>query len=649
LALRAEGVRADHPSQAKLVDERHRGELLHFFGNHELLATELMALVLLKFPDAPASFRRGVLETLKEEQIHTRLYIHRMAQCGVEFGELPLSDYFWRSVSSMNDPLDYVTRLSLTFEQANLDYSREYGKIFNAVGDDATGRILEKIYHDEIDHVGFGLKWFRRWKAAGKTDWEAFRERLVFPLSPVRAKGPGFNAAGRTEAGLDATFIQELQVFQQSRGRTPSVYWFNPDAEQCAAQNAATAASSTAAALQHDLAFLPAFLSRQDDILVVPQRPAPEFLLQLQAAGFALPETLPVASGPLPKLERKTRDFRPWAWTPDSLAFFQENLTPAERDTLWNASRRALFAKSWSAAWGRSLAEASGDHPWMAPPEVYGRPAESLKELDALRADWARRGYPDLVCKAPFGTAARGLRCLRSGEPVAPALRAWLETVWEEQDVVMVEPWLERIHDFSVQMQMDADGLRTRAFTRLVNNPRGQFKGILTNSFTKGMEPALARFLMERREGRPRIYQWYTDELSPRLEKSLQEAGFNGPLGIDAFVYRDPSGQLRLKPMVEINPRYTMGRVAHELSERCAKTSVGFFQILTRAQLRQTGTPDPTNYAAVLRAAFPVTMTEEALPRLRSGSLVLNDPGAAKQFLAVFHVRENMDALPWER
>ena len=49
-----------------------------------------------------------------------------MKQCGVEFGELPLSDYFWKSVSSMEDPLDYVTRLSLTFEQANLDFTLTY-------------------------------------------------------------------------------------------------------------------------------------------------------------------------------------------------------------------------------------------------------------------------------------------------------------------------------------------------------------------------------------------------------------------------------------------------------------------------------------------------------------------------------------------
>jgi uncharacterized ferritin-like protein (DUF455 family) len=104
LSLRSGDERAAHPRPSQLIDERERGRLLHFFGNHELLATELMALALLKFPEAPKSFRMGLLETLKEEQIHTRIYMHRMKQCGIEFGELPLSDYFWKSVSSMEDP-----------------------------------------------------------------------------------------------------------------------------------------------------------------------------------------------------------------------------------------------------------------------------------------------------------------------------------------------------------------------------------------------------------------------------------------------------------------------------------------------------------------------------------------------------------------
>ena len=60
-------ARGGFPGIRHLEQDRERGRLLHFFANHELLATELMALVLLRFPDAPAAFRKGVLQTLKDE------------------------------------------------------------------------------------------------------------------------------------------------------------------------------------------------------------------------------------------------------------------------------------------------------------------------------------------------------------------------------------------------------------------------------------------------------------------------------------------------------------------------------------------------------------------------------------------------------
>src|SRR4029077_16237708 len=93
--------KTDFPGVHLLEREQERGRLLHFFANHELLATELMALALLRFPEAPTAFRRGLYQTLKDEQAHTHLYLQRMRECGTHFGDLPVSGYFWRSVASM--------------------------------------------------------------------------------------------------------------------------------------------------------------------------------------------------------------------------------------------------------------------------------------------------------------------------------------------------------------------------------------------------------------------------------------------------------------------------------------------------------------------------------------------------------------------
>ncbi len=651
LRLRENGTKVNHPSKAKLVDEKERGRLLHFFGNHELLATELMALALLKFPQAPPSFRQGVLETLKEEQIHTRLYIHRMKQCGVEFGELPLSNYFWKSVSSMEDPLDYVTRLSLTFEQANLDYSLEYKQVFESVGDDATANLLDRIYRDEIEHVGFGLKWFRRWKASGKTDWEVFRERLTFPLSPSRAKGNLFNKAGRTAAGLDDAFINDLQIFHQSRGRTPSILWFNPDAEYYAAQNPESQGSLQSTPLQDDLEILPLFYSRRDDILLLTTPPKLEHLQRIQNAGFSLPEILTLGDHETaPAISRKIGNLRPWSWTPDSIGFFRntfESLTrPITTDTLWNDSIRELFSKSWSANWGKQLAQEPTSPDWFAPPEVYGETISDLESLIATRKKMQQLGYEDIVCKAPFGTAANGNRCILEHEIISESTRKWLNRVWKEQGGTVVEPWLNRVFDFSIQFEVAPRQSKVVAYTRLENNSRGQFKGIVSANLCHGIDSEIARFLMRPEEGKPRVYHWFEDVLGPRILDVIRESEYSGPLGIDAFVYRTKKGKLRLKPIVELNPRMTMGRIGYELGKHNAARSVGLFQILTRSQLKRMDSPDFCDFGRKLYQNHPIVLTRETKPRITSGSIMLNDPTTAKKFLAVYHVRECIEALP---
>ena len=289
LKMAARGERAELPAEHELEREEPRAVLLHFFANHELLATELMALVLLRFPEAPTAFRRGVLQTLKDEQEHTRLYMERMARCGVAFGDLPVNGFFWRHVADMESPLDYVSRLSLTFEQANLDYAQHYGGIFGRMGDVDTAALLGRIYEDEIGHVGVGLHWFRKWKRGEESDWEAWRKVLRFPMIPARARGAGpFNAEGRRRAGLDEEFIASLEVFSQSRGRSPDVYLFNPGAETCAAARDAGAAQreKVSASLARDLDVLPLLLCSPDDVVLVQRAPGAEHLRELKRSGL---------------------------------------------------------------------------------------------------------------------------------------------------------------------------------------------------------------------------------------------------------------------------------------------------------------------------------------------------------------------------
>ena len=318
LEMRTSGhVGLTRPRDDNLENEVERGKLLHFLANHELLATELMALVLLKFPDAPHTFRQGVLVTLQEEQAHTKMYIDRMQECGVEFGTYPVSGQFWQVVAPMQSPMDFVSRLSLTFEQANLDYSQHFAKVFRQIGDDATASILQQIYEDEIGHVQHGLHWFRQWKSPEQTDWEAYEASLEFPMSPQRGRAPkiDFNRDGRLQAGLTESFVDAIEVFRKSRGRAVSVRWFDAGAESDVAGSVDQKTKSLTQLLTGDLELVMLAQAKPDDLLLVQRLPSNQVKKQLMDAGFELPEFVLMEQAQV-LAERNLHGAAPWAWTP---------------------------------------------------------------------------------------------------------------------------------------------------------------------------------------------------------------------------------------------------------------------------------------------------------------------------------------------
>ncbi|MCE2827201.1 MAG: ferritin-like domain-containing protein, partial [Verrucomicrobium sp.] len=405
---------AGFPGLHGLGDEAGRGRVLHFFANHELLATELMALVLLRFPDAPPAFRRGVVHTLREEQEHVRLYLDRMKACGIAFGSLPVSGYFWRSVAPMRHPMDFVTGLSLTFEQANLDFARVFSRAFAEAGDPETAALLRRILHDEIGHVAHGLKWFRQWKDPMASDWDAFRGALRVPLSPQRAKGVEFNAEARRAAGLDPDFIARLDLFARSKGRTPRVFLFNPLAEGFIARGPGFTPAAPARQLARDLACLPQFLARRDDVVIVPEAPAPDFLATLRSAGFEGPEFVVAPEGA--RLDealgdRKLGGLRPWAWAPDSQArlaplFDQVTGDDAGPDGGFHAALAVLYSKAWSARFlEESHAELAQVFPALSPAGVIGRAVADLSGALGAIGEFRARGFHRLVVKQALGLA----------------------------------------------------------------------------------------------------------------------------------------------------------------------------------------------------------------------------------------------------
>lgn len=204
------------PRPGELSDPAARTRCLARFAHHELMAVELFAWALVRWPDLPTGLRRGLLRVLAEEQTHCRLYLERLEAHGSRLEDHPLSDYFWKHTPAIaQSPAGvraFLAAMGLTYEQANLDFSALYAEAFRRAGDEASARVCERVHDDEIGHVRLAATWLERLAPSDHADLEsAYLEAVPFPLGPSRAKGRRFDSAARVRAGLSERFIEYVR------------------------------------------------------------------------------------------------------------------------------------------------------------------------------------------------------------------------------------------------------------------------------------------------------------------------------------------------------------------------------------------------------------------------------------------------------
>jgi len=473
---------------------------------------------------------------------------------------------------------------------------------------------------------------------------------------------------------LDPVFIDELKVFAQSKGRTPSVFVFNPFVEAYISLGTAFTPSKHQRLLQRDLENLPQFLCRRDDLVLVEQRPCGGFLQRLQKAGFFVPEFVPKQDGEVPfeqtLQKRKLGSVRPWGWGPDSLTLLAPVLPNITSDRhnpeqFFNPNLARLYVKTWSADFLKAVLEnltpeetpdgapsnSLSPLTWLCTLDEVGKtvryPREAVDHIQAIRS----RGHRNIVIKEALGFAGQNAIRLLEPELLESQLR-WIERALKNGHELIVEPWLDRVADLSVQLEMTPTGLKRLGYTGLLNDRKGQYQG---NWAGPGFErhpsiklPALFSKVPDISRKVTRLYA----RIFHMLQDQLQRVNYLGPISIDAFVYQTAAGEPRLKPIVEINPRYTMGRLTLELMHNVAPGSTGVFRLLSRRQIAAEGFENFPDFAAATSLRAPLNFQGEPVAKIRSGFVCLSDPERAQVSVATFDVfpaAESQHRLPQPR
>ena len=186
---------------------RNRIAMLHALTHIEFNAIDLAFDMVGRFGAAfPPEFVDDWVGVGADEAIHFALIDRRLRSLGSFYGALPAHDGLWEAAATTaGDVLARLAVVPMVLEARGLDVTPAIVERLRAAGDSRSAAILNRVYRDEVRHVGAGTKWFRR--IAESQGIEPFSHWKLLIKTYFRGSlKPPFNGSARDEAGLSREF-----------------------------------------------------------------------------------------------------------------------------------------------------------------------------------------------------------------------------------------------------------------------------------------------------------------------------------------------------------------------------------------------------------------------------------------------------------
>ena len=201
------------PKRCKAQSLKGRIALLHALAHIEFVAIDLALDMAGRFGgEMEPRFTGEWLAVAADEAMHFALLARRLAALGNNYGDLPAHDGLWEAAHATRH--DLAARLAIVpmvLEARGLDVTPAMIERTRFVGDEATARILERIYSDEIRHVRSGTTWFAKVCEMSGSAPAATWQGLVETHFRGGLKPP-FNDSARQAAGLPREFYAGIAL-----------------------------------------------------------------------------------------------------------------------------------------------------------------------------------------------------------------------------------------------------------------------------------------------------------------------------------------------------------------------------------------------------------------------------------------------------
>ena len=191
-------------------------------------------------------------------------------------------------------------------------------------------------------------------------------------------------------------------------------------------------------------------------------------------------------------------------------------------------------------------------------------------EADLTQLDWNQT----YLLKDPNGMSGQKFQLLRAQDSFQDKLQIINKSLSAGPQIL--EPWFERKFDFSQYVFPDGNII---AYQNQVDG-KFQYKGSI---FSNHWEASLKNlsFYSHISEKNWQKFAQQTQEIIQFYAQRPNQVGYS----IDSFVYLE-EGELKIRIMSEINYRFTMGRVAFELSKRFAAKNKWSSLMLIKTETR---------------------------------------------------------------
>lgn len=150
------------PAKPGISTAEGQARLLHDLASIELQALELGVRTLEQFPEAPRAFREELAEVTSGEARHLGLCLDGLEALGYSWGHWDVHLSLWNVVSDKDSLLDRILIVHRYLEGSGLDAGESMLARMRGIRNPSPRPIVETILREEIDHVAFGSRWYRR-------------------------------------------------------------------------------------------------------------------------------------------------------------------------------------------------------------------------------------------------------------------------------------------------------------------------------------------------------------------------------------------------------------------------------------------------------------------------------------------------------